>query len=99
MNIDLWLEKAIKKIKSTDLDEMIKQLESFGLVQPATKWIKCVERMPESGIRVIVFNGEDVQICFREWDGIRYFWEERNYSIVIPKITHWQPLPPPPEDN
>jgi hypothetical protein len=61
-------------------------------------WIKCSERMPEQGLRVVVHNGKDVQVCFRDWDGLREFWEEINYSSVIQGITHWQPLPEPPNE-
>ncbi len=54
--------------------------------------------MPEDGVQVVVYNGHDVQICFRDWDGIRKFWEEKDYSITIRGITHWMPLPEPPQE-
>jgi len=34
MNIDLWLEKALKKVQSTDPDVLLENLESYGLVEP-----------------------------------------------------------------
>ena len=33
MNIDLWLEKALKKVQSTDPNEVLKKLEKYGLVE------------------------------------------------------------------
>lgn len=96
MDIDLWLEKALEQVKATYPEELLAQLESYGLVKPKSNWIKCSEEMPEKFTSVLAF--EEGHISIMQWNGGKY-WQEvgTNDDFLIP--THWQPLPPPPEDN
>lgn len=62
------------------------------------EWIKCSERMPAPFSHVLVTDGDKVEIKwldgdFDEWDS----WEEFNSNIDNEDITHWMPLPEPPE--
>lgn len=77
-------------------------------------WIKCSERMPENGGRYLVYNqkGSHMHNCLAYnypypcckpniayyndlWTGWR--WESGNDDI--PVVTHWMPLPNPPEKS
>lgn len=69
-----------------------------------TQWIKCSERLPEVGIDVLVATKEGCFVGY--WR--HYGWEVGcslgvNYDMaaitIESKVTHWQPLPPPPEDE
>lgn len=71
-----------------------------------TDWIKCIERMPEEGQTVICYNG-------MTWMGFHieqccpYERSKKGWNIDFPKynngifkeeeVTHWMPLPNPPE--
>jgi len=69
-------------------------------------WISVKDKIPEENISVIGcdINGittddrEPIK-CHRE--GKKYYWlNEYNYAEYVPvNITHWMPLPEPPEDN
>ena len=109
-------------------DERIRQLE-----QRVPRWISVEERLPESGVRVLVtaktpgghkyvcdaFHAEKFSISSEYGDELaceynpekdEYFLEEGWYeviknwddysSIVIQdQVTHWMPLPEPPEEE
>ena len=56
-------------------------------------WIKCSERMPDSDGGYLCWNGcyiETLPFLFGNWQANKF---------IIPKITHWQPLPEPPRES
>lgn len=63
------------------------------------EWIKCSERMPEIPYQqdqLIVYT--DSMIVMAAWYNKVYdvFKDEHN-GCAIPDVTHWMPLPEPPE--
>ena len=65
------------------------------------KWIPVSERLPEEDQEVLVWNGGGQ--CLKPWQGhvlCEYRngeWRESQESDLYPGITHWMPLPAPPE--
>lgn len=58
-------------------------------------WIKCDKRMPEQGEEVLVCDTSGKRFVTSHFRG--YFRDLRvGYSRK--EITHWQPLPSPPEE-
>ena len=68
------------------------------------KWIPVTERLPSIGEEVIVFAD---RTTIRIWSLERYyptiadvFWErEDGYHEDASEVTHWMPLPEPPESE
>lgn len=59
-------------------------------------WIKCSERMPENMADVLVTDGEDVKSMW--WNGTKWDSWDNRYALDSDAVTHWQPLPEPPQE-
>ena len=65
------------------------------------KWIPCSERLPEFGVDVLVYakTWEDhIQVAHRQYDGIMWELSDCEYYFSKSDVTHWMPLPEPPEE-
>jgi hypothetical protein len=60
-------------------------------------WISVEDRLPERCVRVIVSDGRDVCIAYREDDGDEWFPIDYGY-VSVENITHWMPLPDVPQE-
>jgi len=77
------------RAENEQLNQRIAELEA------AQRWIPVSERLPE-GRTVLVFKKEgSISIDTTYIDGGNYFWWKSGQS----KVTHWMPLPEPPEVN
>lgn len=59
------------------------------------QWISVKERLPEEGSYLVTCHEETYAIA--EYDGIK--WTTLNSIAYHPTVTHWMPLPTPPEDK
>lgn len=62
------------------------------------EWIKCSERMPGDFEDVLVTDGVYVEVMWLDCDGYWDSWVEP-WAVTVGRedITHWMPLPEPPE--
>ncbi|EHW9777513.1 TPA: DUF551 domain-containing protein [Escherichia coli] len=61
-------------------------------------WISCSERMPKGYADVLVTDGEHVEVKWWDESGYWNSWAELNSDIFADEITHWMPLPEPPQE-
>ena len=59
------------------------------------EWIRVAERLPESGVNVLIVI--HTRLVFLAWLNEADEWEEPFGDLVPYPVTHWQPLPDPPE--
>ncbi len=60
-------------------------------------WIKVEDRLPEEGVSVLVsYHGLGPTIAYPiGTKGILQWWHSAGHHAI--NVTHWQPLPEPPE--
>jgi len=66
-----------------------------------TEWIKCSERLPSNTLDVLVINEDgkmSVSCFFKCVSYNEYIWENRDDQNITGLITHWMPLPKPPNE-
>ncbi|HAN8601128.1 TPA: DUF551 domain-containing protein [Escherichia coli] len=61
-------------------------------------WISFSERMPKGYADVLVTDGEHVEVKWWDESGYWNSWTELNSDIFADEITHWMPLPEPPQE-
>lgn len=99
---DVTLSPAVATVIDTlasvtrERDALAAELASL---RAARRWIPVGERLPEVGVRVWGWSpgGSDAFKCFARANGdgmIRWVSDPGRWAL---KITHWLPLPEPPE--
>ena len=85
------IKKGLKFLGTTNVTEKVAQLEA---AQP--KWFSVKEKLPENDDNYLVFTSDrnDAVIATYYGDGE---WLEYDLTNLIPLVTHWMPLPEPPE--
>jgi hypothetical protein len=94
------LEKII-----VDMDSLIKTLENLHEEISKFQWIKCSDQLPEEGIQVLTIEIAKKNSVFPLRYKIDYIVELPNEKIwacrldyEMLRVTHWMPLPKPPQD-
>lgn len=66
-----------------------------------SEWISVKDRLPEKSQAVLAFSRDKVQQIAELRDDIsgmhRYKWDCDTYDLESDWVTHWMPLPDPPE--
>ena len=84
------------------IEELMRRCEQFQYMPPPA-WIPVTERLPEEHVFVLIRQDDDRMMVAVRVDGdwwYRYFaydvdrWSENEQGT----ITHWMPLPQPPEE-
>ena len=88
------------KIPPGDMVEIVEIAMRKAGNPPVTPdgWISCSERMPKGYADVLVTDGEHVEVKWWDESGYWNSWTELNSDIFADEITHWMPLPEPPQE-
>lgn len=96
------LETAKKRIAELEAEPVSQtyRLNELSGNNPVTPdgWISCSERMPKGYADVLVTDGEHVEVKWWDESGYWNSWTELNSDIFADEITHWMPLPEPPQE-
>lgn len=88
------------------IDRCARYAEEIAVAQERTRWIPVMERLPEVGVPVLInYIGTDGEVYadgVAVWTECGCFWWEGSLAdceeeVAVP-ITHWMPLPAPPEE-
>ena len=105
------LEMAIKRQYCTDCnsydgvrcrachaDDMLALVDD--MVDAGPRWISVEERLPDKGVFVVVYYGHFIGnlMDVYMWDG-ECWRSSTGYLEDAENITHWMPLPEPPEEE
>lgn len=78
---------------------MVKLMEiALASLTAESGWIKCSERKPFDGQSVIAFDGVVIDRIIFEDGGFTCDGYDPYDRAIVEGVTHWQPLPPPPEE-
>lgn len=61
-------------------------------------WIKCSNKMPPNGVMVLLLNDGDYDFGFIIEGRLHVFSYGKWKPLRVEKVSHWQPLPPPPTE-
>lgn len=59
-------------------------------------WISCGDRLPEDSKRVLVTDGENIEITLFDGSEWEMYNQYGNHYELYGDVTHWMPLPIPP---
>ena len=93
----------LKDTRQDPFDQIEVMRSELDRLREQVRWIPVSERLPKADTRVEIFSGFDQTIHighYREhatqWDSEDgCYWHGKNFGL----ITHWRPLPEPPEEK
>ena len=87
-------ERLLKELYSDIYCQNTRFLNCVRLAPAVNRWVPCSERLPEIFYNVIVAGSDGIGIA--RYNGA-LFVDDSGATYPISAITHWIPLPEPPE--
>lgn len=101
--IQKWID-AHTDVDDTDgvglLEDVLWEINAQPTLTPPNEWVSVEDRLPASGQNVIATNGSDVGEAWyaslsRSW----YRYNGLEWNRICREVTHWMPLPEPPDSR
>lgn len=88
------------KVASELLEQVLYDIQHVPTLTPPNEWVSVEDRLPASGQNVIATNGSDVGEAWyaslsRSW----YRYNGLEWNRICREVTHWMPLPEPPDSR
>ena len=97
---DAWRNTDTYHQAAQIIDMLVEELERKPTLTPLNEWVRVEERLPENG-QIVLFHQKDGFIyCAEYFVGKELMspeWFIDNDSWNAKVVTHWMPLPAPPE--
>lgn len=99
IDADALISQAYEKMYAYEAKHFNDWISCFPTIDPesllAAQWIPVTERLPEEHQPVLFCRkGGNVDAGFRIESG---WW--KSYGIKVKSVTHWMPLPKPPQEG
>lgn len=78
-------------------DEIEMMIFAPELVPDEPRWIPCSEMLPEKHVEVLAYSPYWGKIVVAMWGGEYWLEQWTDDDLEQSEITHWMPLPEPPE--
>lgn len=95
---------AVRQSKTASwlLDQVLHDIQAMPTLTPPNEWVRVEERLPENG-QIVLFHQKDGFIyCAEYFVGKELMspeWIIDNDSWNAKVVTHWMPLPEPPDSR
>lgn len=80
--------------------QLVYWLKELKELREKTQWVPCNESMPEVGTSVIIYaTGHRVSAYYDAVKGVFRLTESEDLFYAKSAVTHWMPMPEPPEET
>ena len=97
-------EQSADRIVAAEESALVLKKEIEKLRGQVPRWIPVEERLPEYGVRVLATDMYEEDDCTGIWtreedkdDADGCWYDEHGWWHALDEVTHWMPLPEPPE--
>ena len=82
------------KVASELLEQVLYDIQHFPTITPQNEWVSVEERLPPKKQNVLAYSPRSGIAEADYADGV---WMQYRWSAVMDDVTHWMPLPAPPD--